>query len=524
MPLIELEREFRPPPQWQKVIDHTRCIGCHACTVACKSENEVPVGVTRTYVKAVETGLFPDTRRHFQVTRCNQCAEPPCVHICPVTAMYQRNDGIVDFDKDVCIGCKACIAACPYDAIFINPEDGSAEKCNFCTQKLDVGLEPACVTVCPTEAIIIGDLNDPSCKVAELVGRESISVRRPEKHTKPKLAYLGADINTLDPIAAGTPDGGLFQWSEQKDDLGNGYVTSGMPAGWSSNNAAASLLAYDVNHKRPWDFRVSLYTWTKSISAGAGLFTALGVLFGLLPLESPLSQWVAPIVALVFLGATGAVLIWDLTHPLRFIKIFLRPQWRSWLVKGAFIITGYGGVLALWLLGSLMAWLGLQSVLLWLVVPLALMTAVYTAFLFAQSKARDLWQNPLLPFHLGLQALLAGAAVMGLAAVVSGSAPFMTLALWTLGISAALHGLVTWGEIALPTVTAHARLAEGHLTRGLFKRYFWGGLLGGGLLPVVLLLVLPSPLGLALAAVAALAGLLAFEHAYVQAGQAVPLA
>src|SRR5690625_724115 len=115
--------------RWVKVLDHTLCIGCHACTVACKAEHQVPLGVNRTYVKQVEAGRYPAVRRLFQVTRCNQCADPPCVPICPVTAMFQRPDGIVDFDTDVCIGCKACIAACPYDAIYIDPGSRSAEKC-----------------------------------------------------------------------------------------------------------------------------------------------------------------------------------------------------------------------------------------------------------------------------------------------------------------------------------------------------------------------------------------------------------
>ncbi len=156
---------------WAKVVDHERCIGCHACSTACKSENQVPLSVNRTYVKYVDVGVYPHTRRAFQVTRCNQCADPPCAHVCPTGAMYQRRDGIVDFDKRICIGCKACIAACPYDAIFINPEDHSAEKCNFCAHRIDVGLEPACVVVCPVEAILVGDLNDARSKVAEIVGR-----------------------------------------------------------------------------------------------------------------------------------------------------------------------------------------------------------------------------------------------------------------------------------------------------------------------------------------------------------------
>src|SRR5438309_4660941 len=98
---------FEPQPQtqkWAKVIDQTRCIGCHACTTACKSENEVPLGVTRTYVKSVDVGVHPQARRAFQVTRCNQCADAPCVPACPTSAMFMRPDGILDFDKRVCIG------------------------------------------------------------------------------------------------------------------------------------------------------------------------------------------------------------------------------------------------------------------------------------------------------------------------------------------------------------------------------------------------------------------------------------
>ena len=158
------------------ILDQSRCIGCHACTTACKSENEVPLSVSRTYVKSVDSGIFPEAYRSFQVTRCNMCRDAPCVRACPTAAMFQRKDGIVDFDKLACIGCKACIAACPYDAIFINPDDRSAEKCNFCVHRLEVGLEPACVVVCPVEAIFVGDINDPESKVTRTIGWNPVAV------------------------------------------------------------------------------------------------------------------------------------------------------------------------------------------------------------------------------------------------------------------------------------------------------------------------------------------------------------
>ena len=223
--------------KWAKVIDQRRCIGCHACTIACKSENEIPSGVTRTFVKQVESGNFPAVERHFQVTRCNQCNNPPCVEACPTSAMYQRTDGIVDFNKSVCIGCKACIAACPYDAIFINPEDEAAEKCNFCAHRIDVGLEPAC----PTEAILIGDLNDSSSAVARAVAREPVTVRRPEKGTRPKLFYSGAHQATLDPLAAKRPEGDLFMWSEQQG-KGTQEVVSGHPEHANTSAAAIGII------------------------------------------------------------------------------------------------------------------------------------------------------------------------------------------------------------------------------------------------------------------------------------------
>jgi Fe-S-cluster-containing dehydrogenase component/formate-dependent nitrite reductase membrane component NrfD len=499
-------------PRWVKVVDQTKCIGCHACTTACKSENEVPVSVNRTYVKAVEVGVFPQARRAFQVTRCNQCEDAPCVTACPTRAMFRRPDGIVDFDKSVCIGCKACMAACPYDAIFINPEDHSAEKCNFCAHRIDAGLEPACVVVCPVEAILVGDLHDPASKVARIVQREPVAVRRPEKETRPKLFYKGAHQSTLDPLAARRPGGGLFMWSEQGG-LPH-QVTSGAPA--RGNSSAAALLAYDVPHRAPWDWRVGLYTWTKSIAAGAYLAGLLLVLAGLVTWSSSLWLWAAPLVAAGLLAATGAILIWDLEHPMRFPLIFLRPQWRSWLVRGAFVIAGFSAVLGLHVLASLA---GFESPQRWLALagaPLAAMAAVYTGYLFAQAKARDLWQSPLLPPHLLVQAFLAGsAALLPLSHWLEDEA--IEPLGWMLGIAAAVHLLAVAGEVTLTHPTAHAHLAVQELVRGRFAGFFWAGC-------ALVAVAVAAPWIGVVAAPFALVGLLLYEHAHVQAGQSVPLA
>jgi len=502
------------PLKWAKVVDHESCVGCHACTTACKSENEVPLSVTRTYVKYADVGIFPQARRAFQVTRCNQCEDPPCTIACPTTAMHQRPDGIVDFDKSICIGCKACIASCPYDAIFINPEDHSAEKCNFCAHRLDVGLEPACVVVCPTEALMVGDMNDPHSRVSQMVHREPVAVRRPEKDTRPKLFYRGAHQATLDPLAARRPEGGIFMWSQQLE--GSHHVVAGNPE--PSNSAAAARLAYDVPHQVPWDWRVGLYTLTKGVSAGVYLMALLFVAFEAFDSTGAMWQWATPLVGLLFLGITGGLLIWDLEHPERFLLIFTRSQWRSWLVRGSYIIGGYSLILTLHLVASLLDKPALQLIAAWPTgLILAVLTSVYTAYLFAQARARDLWQSPLLPPHMLLQTLMAGtAALVPCAAFLEplAVAPLLRF----LSAFSILHLLLILGETTLTHATAHARLATHEMIKGRFAGAFWTGI-------VLTLAAVAAPwLGAVLAAPVALLAILAFEHAYVQAGQSVPLA
>ena len=505
-----------PAPRWVKVLDQSRCIGCHACTTACKSENEVPVGVTRTYVKSVDVGVFPQVRRVFQVTRCNQCEDAPCVAACPTRAMYRREDGIVDFDKSICIGCKACMAACPYDAIFINPEDHSAEKCNMCAHRLDMGLEPACVTVCPTEAILVGDLNDPASKVAQTINREPVQVRRPEKNTRPGVFYKGAHAGDAGP--AGGPPGPTAGCSRGPPRARRIRSSSRRGHPGRTVSSAAALLSYDVPHQAPWGWRVSLYTWTKSVAAGgfavpvalafAGLLR-LGKRRGALgraaagagvpggdrraadrrpqaPAAIPPDLHPASLAELA--GARGV-------HPRR----FRRRRGRCYLLAA--------------LAGST----GARQVLGGLGLPLAAGAAVYTAYLFAQAKARDMWQSPLLAPHLAVQATLAGAAATLplLAWLAPGRA--VTADEVILAAAAAAHLALAAGEITLPHVTAHARLAVEEMSRGRHRRPF-------GLGMIFIAVAVAAPWIGTLAAPFALAGLLAYEHAYVQAGQSVPLA
>lgn len=160
--------------KWAMVIDTRRCIGCQACAVACKMENQVPAGVFRTHVKYLETGKYPDVKRHFLNAICMHCEKPACVAVCPVDATFKRDDGPVLVDYEKCIGCGYCVNACPYDARYITPTDvgdvraGKVDKCTFCAHRLDVGLAPACVQTCVGHARIFGDLNDPTSEVSRL--------------------------------------------------------------------------------------------------------------------------------------------------------------------------------------------------------------------------------------------------------------------------------------------------------------------------------------------------------------------
>jgi len=405
-------------PKFGFVIDNRKCIGCHACTVACKSEHQVPIGVDRTWVKYIEKGTFPNNRRLFTVMRCNHCEWAPCVTICPVTALHTRADGVVDFNSDRCIGCKACMQACPYDSLYIDPDTNTAAKCNFCTHRLEVGLQPSCVVVCPEQAIIAGDMNDPSSEISRLLDRHPVQVRKPEKETHPKLFYIEADAASLVPTRAAADGRGMWSRGAYVATDGQPMTPVDSPPSTNGGNGRQSLQlvsseaaprrAYDVRPRAPvWDWEVAAYTWTKSIAAGAFLaVAAAGLLLGsaqAATLAIPLG-----VVSLVFLTLTAGLLVADLKQPRRFLYVLLRPQWRSWLVRGAYGLTAYGGLVTVWLIAHLAGAIALADILLWPGAILAVFAAVYTAFLFAQAKGRDFWQNPLLSVHLLAHALLAG--------------------------------------------------------------------------------------------------------------------
>lgn len=183
--------------KWGMVIDQRKCVGCHTCTVACKSENNVPLGYWRSWVKGIQKGKYPDVRNFYLRRLCNHCDTPPCVEVCPVEATVRRDDGVVTIYYGKCIGCGMCIAACPYDARFFNPVRRTADKCTFCTHRIDAGLLPSCVTTCIGRAITFGDLNDPKSEVSRLIAANSTVVLKPALRTHPKVYYIAADEDIM---------------------------------------------------------------------------------------------------------------------------------------------------------------------------------------------------------------------------------------------------------------------------------------------------------------------------------------
>jgi Fe-S-cluster-containing dehydrogenase component/formate-dependent nitrite reductase membrane component NrfD len=519
------------------VIDHRKCIGCHACTVACKEENRVPLGSFRTWVKYVEKGTFPDTRRYFSVLRCNHCDDAPCVTICPTVALYRRSDGIVDFDSRRCIGCKSCMQACPYDALYIDPSTNTAAKCHYCAHRIEVGLEPACVVVCPERAIVAGDLDDPRTEIARLVARENVEVRKAEQGTRPKVFYVGADSSALTPPLQRPAT--TYLWAQRPaEEADLMRMVAAVQDHGVGGDGALSRPVYDVPHAvRPWGWRVSAYLWTKSIAAGALLVAALAGS----PWWGSLRSTVAPAISLAFLLLTLVLLVVDLKRPDRFAYILFKPNWSSWLVWGAWILMAFGGVGTVWLLDGLRG--GDPPGMLTIpAIVLALAAGGYSAFLFGQAEGRDFWQSPLVLPHLVAAALVAGSAVLLLASIAlpdtlpAGVHGFGRREIqWRmhgvlgpfLWLSLLVHGALLLIEVTSRHPTHDVALAARLLTRGAYRARFWGGVvLTGTVVPMIGLIAgaARDDMSLtALAALLALGGLWLWEDLWVKAGQSVPL-
>ncbi|MBI5361983.1 MAG: 4Fe-4S dicluster domain-containing protein [Planctomycetes bacterium] len=502
--------------QYGFLLDHHRCIGCHACTVACKAENEVPVSNFRTWVKYQEKGRFPAVKRHFAVLRCNHCSKPPCVAICPVNALSKRKDGIVDLDKDACIGCRACMQGCPYDAIYLNEDSGSAEKCHYCAHRVEKGLEPACVIVCPEQAIVSGDLDDPNSRIARMLAENETLVRRPEQGTGPNVHYKGVEPSMLKPGAAERPE--TYLWSDRPP-----HKREAWPADVPTEPDNRVVL--DAGHRVEWGWHVAAYLVTKGVAAGAAV---LAPFLGLLGVEGFARDWLPESAALLLTLVTTFLLVHDLARPMLFFRLITRPNTRSWLVKGGWILSAFGVLLPVAIALRFLGMTEAADALRWLNAAIGLGVAGYTAFLFQQCEGRDLWQGKLVLPHLCVQAVVCGAALY----LPFANAP-ETLSR-VLGAALVLHLVVMLAEQRRKHFrTENERQATGFLavvSWGPFKSAYFAAKVIGCALPAVLVLaagfVAPAVGATALLAAAGacvLFGLYLFEHSFVRAGQLPPL-
>ncbi|HET6881253.1 MAG TPA: 4Fe-4S dicluster domain-containing protein [Pirellulales bacterium] len=192
-------------PRYQMAIDLERCTGCHACSVACKVENQVPLGNFRTKVYYYDEGNYPQVRRWFLPVVCMQCVDAPCLKACPTDSIRRDDDGIVRIDTNTCLAHGKCEEACPYGAIYVDPQRNVADKCDFCSHRLEVGMEPACVETCPSAALVFGDANDAASPVARFHEKhiEELAVLKPEEATKPQVAYRGLRAELAKKVAKG---------------------------------------------------------------------------------------------------------------------------------------------------------------------------------------------------------------------------------------------------------------------------------------------------------------------------------
>jgi len=194
------------------VIDLQKCIGCNTCTLACRAENGTPAGVKFHKVIKYETGRYPNATMKFLPMPCMHCQDPPCLKVCPTGATYIHPDGPVLIDEEICIGCRACMIACPYESRqFLweiknyyeghepTPyekikqkgfEKGTVVKCNFCLHRIEEGDDPACVATCPSTARTFGDLDDPGSEVSKLITLHRGSRFREEQGTEPSVYYI----------------------------------------------------------------------------------------------------------------------------------------------------------------------------------------------------------------------------------------------------------------------------------------------------------------------------------------------
>jgi phenylacetyl-CoA:acceptor oxidoreductase subunit 1 len=463
--------------RWSMVADLERCVGCQTCTAACRHSNATSPAVQWRKVLDIEAGHYPNVARIFVPVGCQHCADPPCMHVCPSTATRQRADGIVTIDYDICIGCAYCEVACPYQARFLVKEPhyayeaamqneveraeldriGVAQKCTFCSDRIDFGIEngltpgvdprasPACVNACIADALHFGDLDDPNSNVSRLLKEQKTFRMHEELGTDPGFHYVYGKANDAD-----------------------------MPANTAAAPSAAAgetrTRGVEPTLQQHWDWKASSNFICGGLGSGLFIFAALlGLRYrDVLPLG-----WLA--LAIMALGLS--VLMLKIGKPLRALYVLRQPR-RSWMTREAWIAA------VMFPLAAIALWFD-NAALLIVASVLALGFLFCQAMILQQAKGIPAWRaNLVVPLIL----VTGFAEGCGLTLATIAQLPALTQLADALAVTAVALALLR--AVAWRTYLA-ALKGGGAPTRALavFDAYRLWFLVAGLVLPVALILI-----------------------------------
>ena len=497
--------------RWVMLADLERCVGCQTCTAACKHTNATSPAVQWRKVLDIEAGSYPTVSRTYVPVGCQHCEDPPCMHVCPSTATRKRPDGIVTIDYDICIGCAYCDVACPYQARFkIDAADfaygagrqmkheaeredpariGVAQKCTFCSDRIDYGLEhgltpgvdpratPACANACIADALHFGDIDDSSSKVSTLLKQHKHFRMHEEVGTAPGFYYLYEH--------AGSATGG--------DDRAQPDTTAPPPR--------IRTRGVEPWHQKHWDWKAAGNFMTGGV--GPGLFAGAAIA----AVTVGPSPWLG-LLAMALVGLGLVLVLMKIGRPLRAISVLRQPQ-RSWMSREAWIAGAF------FPLALAAVWTGAPA--LWLAAgALALVFLYCQARILEQSKGIPTWRNPrIVPLIVATGLAEGGGVFLAAAAVLPSLAPLARTAAIATLMLAALRTLA-WAAYR------NALAADGAPTRALavldgYRPWF---LIGGLAVPTAAVIAglvatsFAAPL-FVLAGLAAAAGGLAFKFLLV---------
>ena len=358
--------------RWAMVADLERCVGCQTCTAACRHTNATSPAVQWRKVLDIEAGTYPNVSRIFVPVGCQHCADPPCMHVCPTTATRQRPDGIVTIDYDICIGCAYCEVACPYQARFLVHEPhfaygpamqneaeradmarvGVAQKCTFCSDRIDFGVEtgltpgidpratPACVNACIADALHFGDIDDPNSNVSRMLREQKNFCMHAELGTDPSFHYVYGKTSDVE--------------TQESEAVRNAIS----PVGEIRTRGVEPAL------QQHWDWKAAGNFICGGMGSGLFVFTAIASLR-----HSDVVTLGWPALGIVALGLFLVLL--KIGRPLRFVYVLRQPQ-RSWMAREAWIAA---------------AFFPLAGVALWSKMSALLMVSAIVAVLFLFSQA-----------------------------------------------------------------------------------------------------------------------------------------